>query len=113
MPPDPERLTATLAALAGGAFWGLYHLATALLAGRPVAQRDILLAGLNVAVGMLGGAAAAYFLAPALATLIPLESLRDLHAVGFGIGAGAWETAPFVFRALHGWADRKSREAGR
>jgi hypothetical protein len=41
---------------------------------------------------MAMGAIAAYFVGPALASLVPLESLQDPHAVGFGIGAGAWES---------------------
>lgn len=97
---DPDRLTAAISAFAGGVFWGLFHLATSVLAGQPVAHADLLRAIANVAIGILGGVLAAYFLAPALLPLIPVASLRDLHALGFGIGAGSWELAPFAYRML-------------
>lgn len=104
MPTDPDRLLAAVSALAGGAFWGVFHLATTLLAGQPVGQAQMMRAGANVLVGMSLGVLAGYFLAPAIAPLIPFESLRDLHAVGFGIGAGAWELAPIVYRVAKGRA---------
>lgn len=97
---EPDRLTAAIAACAGGVFWGLFRLATTVLAGQPVAGSDVVRAGLNVAVGVGAGVLVAYFLAPALAPLIPFPSLRDLNAVGFGLGAGSWELAPFAYRIL-------------
>lgn len=93
---DPERLTAAIAACAGGVFWGLFRLTTSLLAGQSVAGSDVIRAGLNVAAGLIAGILVAYFVAPALAPLIPWPSLRDLNAVGFGLGAGTWEIFPFV-----------------
>lgn len=113
MIPDPDRLTAALSALAGGAFWGLFSLATTLLAGQPVARADLLRALANVAAALIAGALVAYFLAPAVAPLIPWASLRDLHAVGFGMGALAWELAPFVYRIARARAGRIEREQGR
>lgn len=106
MTPEPDRVVAAFSALAGGAFWGLFHLATTLLAGQPVGRREVVTAAANVAVGLMGGMFAAYFLAPAIAPLIPWASLRDLHAVGFGIGAASWEVAPFAYRLLRRRAQR-------
>lgn len=100
MVPDPDRVVASVSALFGGVFWGLFSLSTALLAGQPVAADVLLRAVANVAIGIIGGALLAYFVGPALAPLIPFAALRDLHAVGFGLGVGAWEVAPFLYRGL-------------
>jgi hypothetical protein len=99
MPPD-ESLPAAygLSALAGGAMWGLYHLATTLLAGQPVHRQDLILAALNVACAIAMGGLVAYFVGPALAPLIPIESLRGPRPGGFAIGAVSWELAPMVYR---------------
>lgn len=98
---EPDRLVAAVSAFAGGLFWGGFHLATTILAGQPVTETDVVRALANVTLGLLGGGLLAYFVAPAIAPLIPFASLRDLHAVGFGLGAVAWEVAPFVYRGLH------------
>lgn len=107
MPPDPDRLVAALSALAGGAFWGMHSLATSIWAGAPVAPGDVSRALANVAMACFGGVLAAYFVAPAVAPLIPIASLRDMHAVGFGMGAGSFELAPFVLGFAKAWAARK------
>lgn len=101
MQPDPDRIVAAVSALFGGAFWGLFHLATTLMSGQPVGRADTIRAVANIVIGILGGGLVAYFVAPAIAPLIPLKTLRDLHALGFGIGASAWEVAPFAYRLLH------------
>lgn len=106
MPLDPDRLTAALSALAGGVFWGGFHLATTLWAGQPATRDQVLRAAGNVAAAVLMGVLAGYFVAPSIAPLIPLETLRDLHAVGFGVGAAAFELAPFAIRILRGRAAR-------
>lgn len=110
---EPDRLIAALSAVAGGVFWALFHVFTTLLAGQPVRAQDLVKVGANVAVGIAAGALVAYFLAPAVAPLIPFASLRDLHAVGFGIGALAWEMAPFIYRIAKARAGRAEREQGR
>lgn len=110
MQPDPDRLIAALSALAGGCFWGLFHFATAVLSGQPVGATAIVLALANVLVGIVGGTLLAYFVGPAVAAMIPVASLRDLHTVGFGIGAGAWEAAPFAYRWLRRWAAAKAEK---
>lgn len=109
MPPDEvARSTLGLSALAGGAVWGLYHLATTLLAGQPVHRQDIILAALNVACAIAAGGLVAYFLGPVLTPLVPIQGLREPHAVGFALGAVAWEAAPFAYRWLRLFAAKKS-----
>ena len=99
MPPDETtRLTLGLSAIAGGTVYGLYHLATTLLAGQPVHRQDVILASLNIAAAMLMGALVAYFVGPAVAGFVPIEALREPHALGFGIGAVAWEFSPLLFK---------------
>jgi hypothetical protein len=111
MPPDDTlRATLGLSAIAGGFVWGVYHLATTLLAGQPVHRQDIILAVLNVAAAILVGGLVAYFVGPVLGPMIPLEGLRDPHALGFGIGAVAWEAAPFAYRWLRVFAAKKVGE---
>lgn len=109
MPPDDvTRVTLGLSAIAGGAVWGCYHLATTLLAGQAVHRQDVILAALNVTAAILMGSLVAYFLGPALAPLIPLEALREPHAMGFGVGALAWEAAPFLYRGFRMFAAKKA-----
>lgn len=110
-PDDMTRTTLGLSALAGGAVWGLYHLATTLLAGQPVHKQDIVLASLNVAAAILMGSLVAYFIGPVVAPMIPVAGLRDPHALGFGIGAIAWEVAPFAYRLVRREA-KKQAEGG-
>lgn len=112
MPPEPDRLVAALSALAGGVFWGMHNLATALWARQPLQDAQVVGALANVAMAILGGAMAAYCLAPALTPLIPIAPLRDPHAMGFGIGAGSWELAPFVFGFAKAWLAKKVKEEG-
>lgn len=113
MPPDDiTRATLGLSALAGGAVWGLYHLATTVLGGQAVHRQDIILAGLNVAAAVLMGALVAYFVGPALIPLVPLEGLRDPHAVGFAIGAVAWEGAPLLYRLLRIVVEKRVKAEG-
>lgn len=107
---DPNRLTAAWSALAGGVFWGMFKFSTALLAGLPIGPADMIRAVANVAIGIGGGVLVAYFVAPALAPMIPFASLRDLHALGFGLGAGSWELAPFLYRLLRARAGRVAQE---
>lgn len=110
MPPDDVSLRATLglSALAGAAVWGCYHLATTVWSGQPVHRQDLILAACNVTAAILVGGLVAYFLGPVLSPLIPMEGLRDPHAVGFGLGAVAWEAAPFAYRWVRIFAARKA-----
>jgi hypothetical protein len=110
MPPDDATLRATLSlsAVFGGSVWGMYHLATTLLAGQPVHVRDLILAAVNVLCAIGVGASVAYFVGPVLAPLVPLEGLRDPHAMGFGIGAVAWEAAPFAYRWIRIFAAKRA-----
>ena len=109
---DPDRLQTAVAALAGGACWGLFHLATTLLNGQPVGRSDVLRAVANVIFGMIVGALAGYFVAPSLADLIPFASMRDPHVAGFAMGAGAWISWPFLQSWLGAVLGRKVRDAG-
>lgn len=109
MPPDEmTRTTLGLSAIAGGAVWGLYHLATTLLAGQPVHRQDVILAALNVSAAVAMGALVAFFVGPVVTPMIPLDGLRDPHAVGFGIGAVAWEAAPFIYRWVRLFGAKKA-----
>lgn len=107
---DPERLTAALAALAGGAFYGLVHLSALVLAGQPIHSQDMVRALFNVVCAMLGGLLIAYFLLPNIAAFIPWTSLRDAHGLGFVIGAFAWVVAPSAYKLVKGWGEKQARE---
>lgn len=111
MPPEPDRILAGCSALAGGAFWGMHNLATALWANQPIHADHAWATILNVVFAAFSGFLMAYFVAPALAPLIPIASLRDMHAVGFGIGAGSWELTPFLMGFARAWAQRKVKAA--
>jgi hypothetical protein len=109
MPPDElSRSTLGLSAIAGGAVWGLYHLATTLLAGQPVHRQDILLAAFNVAAAVLMGGGRGLFPGPgADADCADRRPARPAR-LGFGIGAVAWEAAPFLYRWVRVIAARKA-----
>jgi hypothetical protein len=108
MPLDPDRLQAALAAVAGGVFYGMFHLTTMLFTGIAPARADILKAVANVLFAVLAGALVAYFLAPSLLQMVPWKEMRDLHSVGFVLGASAWELAPFAYRKARVWAAAKA-----
>lgn len=107
---DPDRLQTAVAALAGGACTGLFHLATTLLHGQPVGRADVLRAVANVVFGIIVGALAGYFVAPTLADLIPWASMRDPHVSGFAMGAGAWISWPFLQSWLQAAFGRKIKD---
>lgn len=110
--PQRQALDLGLSAFGGAAFWGLYHLTTLMRAGRSVEPQHWLRAGLTVVAGVVAGVIAAMILGPALVPMVPVIGLRDSHVVGFIIGAGAWELAPFAFRALRAFGAKKAKEAG-
>ncbi|CAB4190237.1 hypothetical protein UFOVP1288_47 [uncultured Caudovirales phage] len=113
IPPDDmgAQLRFVLSALAGGAFYGLYHLAAVLLAGTPPTHRDVLRAIGNVICAIIaGGLFAAYAGAAVLdgANLPFLDS--NPSALGFGIGALTWELVPIAYigvkKAANAFASR-------
>jgi apolipoprotein N-acyltransferase len=110
MDTEPPRLVLAASAFAGAIFWAGHHLVTTLWAGQSVAQADVARVLANVAIGMLGGVLAAYFLGPALVSYVPVAGLKDPHVVGFATGAGTWELAPFAYALLRGRAGRFIKE---
>lgn len=107
---DPDRLSAALSAIAGGAFHGLVHLSALVLAGQPVDRQDLIRAAANSLCAVVGGMLVAYFLFPALAGLIPWPSLRDPHGLGFVIGAFGWVVAPEAYKFAKSWGAKQTRE---
>lgn len=107
---EPDRIQEAIAAIFGGIFYGLFNLAGILLQGQAPATADLIRATLNVAFGILAGAMAAYFVGPAITPLIPLDTLRDPHLVGFAMGAFSWVLAPYVFKIAQNFASKKERE---
>lgn len=108
MPPEDLRATLSVSAVAGGAVWGLYHLATTLLAGQPLHRQHLIGAAYNVASAMVTGALVAYFVGPVLLSTIPHAGLRDPYAVGWAIGALAWEGVPFLLKAFRRAAAKRA-----
>lgn len=114
MDAEPPRhiLDLAFSALGGAGFWGLYQLAMLWRAGRAVEPQHVIRALLTVAVGAVAGVLVAVFLGPSLIGLVPIVGLRDPHVVGFILGAGAWEIAPFAFRGLRAFGAKKAKEIG-
>lgn len=112
MDTEPPRLVLAVSALAGAVVWGLYTLVMATATGQPVGSRDVARALATVVAGIAVGVLAAYFLGPVLQGYLP-EQLRDPHAVGFAIGAGAWEAAPFALGLLRRRAKGLGKGGGR
>lgn len=110
MDPEPPRLVMAVSAAAGGVFYGMVHLTTTLMAGQPVHRADLIRAAANVLMAILSGALVAYFLGPAIASYVPVAALREPYALGFGIGAGAFEVAPFAYRLLRARAAKIVKE---
>lgn len=107
---EPDRFTAAVSAMAGGAFYGLVHVSALVLTGQPITTQDMVRAGVNVVCAILGGALVAYYLLPNLAAAIPWKSLQDAHGLGFVIGAFAWVLAPSAYRFAKAWGERKAQE---
>lgn len=110
MDTEPPRLALAVSALAGAVFWGMFHLATTLWAGQPVARTDMIKALANVAMGVIAGVLVAYFLGPALTAYVPIAGLREPQVVGFALGGGSWEVAPFLFGWMRARAKRMAKE---
>jgi hypothetical protein len=94
---DPDRLSAALSAAAGGVMYGVYHLATLWLSGRPGTWADYRKALVNMLVAVVIGVLLAWFFALIATAAIPWASLRDAHAVGFVMGAFGWELLPVIY----------------
>ncbi len=99
---DPGRLQAAVAGAAGGVIYGMFHLSTILIAGATPSRRDLVLAGVDAAFGIVCGCLVAYFLAPAVAAKV--ETVHDLQTIGFVIGVFAWALAPFAYRLARKFA---------
>jgi len=89
-----------LSSLAGGAFYGLYHLAAVLLAGQPPTHRDVVRAVGNVICAIIAGALFATYAGAAVLEWANVEFLdHNPSALGFGIGALTWELIPIAYLA--------------
>lgn len=109
MDAEPPRLALALSALGGAVVYGTFHLLTALWAGQPVERTDVLRALANVAAAIIVGVLTAYFLGPALMPLMPIGPMRDPYVVGFAIGFGGLEVAPFASKWVRGQASKLAK----
>lgn len=106
MDAEPPRLALALSAFGGAVVYGTFHLLTALWAGQPVERTDVLRAFANVVAAIIVGVVTAYFLGPALMPAMPIGPMRDPYVIGFGIGFGGLEVAPFV----SGWVRNQAKK---
>lgn len=109
MDAEPPRLVLAFSSLGGAVVYGTFHLATTLWAGQPVERIHVWRALANVTAAMIVGVITAFLLGPAVSGYVPVESLKDPHVVGFAMGAGAWEVAPFLF----GWLRKRAQQIAR
>lgn len=109
---DPERVRVALAAFAGAFVYGVFTLVTLFMTGKHVSRTDFLKAGLNVLAAALCGVITAVVIAPAVASLIPWASMRDLPTIGFFIGAVTWEVMPFALKGLRNRAKAEADKQG-
>lgn len=98
MDTEPPRLALAIYSLCGSIFFAMFHLATSLWAGQPVAVTDVIKAFANMVFAIVSGFLVAYALGPAIGSYFPAGELRDPHVVGFVVGALTWEAAPWFFR---------------
>lgn len=110
MDTEPPRLALAIYSLGGSVFFAMFHLATTLWAGQPVARADVVKAFANMGFAMISGFIVAYLLGPAIGGYFPAGELRDPHVVGFVIGALTWEAAPWFFRYGPSLLRRLSKE---
>lgn len=109
---DPDRVRVGLAAFAGAFVYGVFTLVTLFMTGAHVSRVDFLKAALNVIAAALCGVVTAVIIAPAIAGVIPWESMRDLPTIGFVIGAVFWELLPFAFKAMKARAAKEAANQG-
>lgn len=99
---DAQRWSAAFDAAAGAALFGIYNLARLWLSNQPPTRRDYIKAAINVAAAIAAGALLAIYLTPVALSLLPIDGLRDPHAVAFVIGALGWECIPVLIAAAKG-----------
>ena len=109
---DTEHWRALVAGLMGGVFFALIHLGATVLNGQAPSRQDILRAAFNVALAVVAGGLAAYFLTDVVVKNVPLTSLRDPRAVAFVIGALAWVIAPMLIETARKLAAKKAEGVG-
>ena len=109
---EAEHWRAMIAGLAGGVFFALIHLGATVLNGQAPSRQDLLKAGFNVALAVVAGGLAAYFLTDVVVKNVPLPSLRDPRAVAFMIGALAWVLAPMAIDGARKFAAKKAEGVG-
>ena len=99
MDTEPPRLVFGYSGLAGAAVAGLYTAVMAFYAGQPLGRRDVVRVVVNLIAAIVVGGAVAYFMGPVAAGHVPGIG-EDPQALGFAIGAGAWEAAPWLLALL-------------
>lgn len=92
---DPAWLVFLAGAL-GGLATALYAAAPVLTQEPPASPAQRLRAALQVGAGVLGGGAAAFFLGPTVAGLLPGADAREVAAAGFLVGLAFWPAVPVV-----------------
>lgn len=98
-PVEPSRLVFGYSGLAGAAVAGLYTAVMAFFAGQPLGRRDGVRVVVNLIAAIIVGGVVAYFMGPTAAAYAP-TTFRDPHALGFAMGAGSWEAAPWLIAGL-------------
>ena len=96
----------------GGVFFALIHLGATVLNGQAPSRQDVIKAAFNVALAVVTGGIAAYFLTDVVVSVVPLASLRDPRAIAFVIGALAWVTAPMIIEVARKAAAKKAERLG-
>lgn len=107
---DPALGQKLLAAMAGGALYGLYNLAILLKDERRPSARDWALLAINLACAIICGLLLTFMFADRMAAAIPWPSLKDVGLISFAFGAFGWELLPLLFPKALRWASRKADE---
>jgi hypothetical protein len=110
MAPEPDRLAGLLATLAGAGLYGLFTLYGVLQAGMAPSREDLVKALTNIAFGLAAGAILGWVIVPHLVAIVPIAALREIHLVGFVVGASAWVSLPFAYKGLAGYLTKKVAE---
>lgn len=108
MDTEPPRMVFGYSGLAGAAVAGLYTAVMAFYAGQPLGRRDVVRVLVNLIAAIIVGGTVAYFMGPAAADHVPALG-KDPRALGFAIGAGAWEAAPWLMAALQAFGKKFGR----
>ncbi|WP_340644442.1 hypothetical protein [Phenylobacterium sp.] len=107
MAPEPDRMAGFLATLAGTGLFGLFTLYGVLQSGLAPSREDLVRALTNIAFALATGALLGWVVVPHLVAIVPVEALREIHLVGFVIGASAWVSLPVAYKALAGFLAKK------